>query len=156
MKDLLRRTTPVLVAVLAGVLVFTTMLVTDVSLAHTGIKHRYNLLVMAQDPNQTRTAAGLPMLTLNRQLTKEADHYAQEMCNSGDFRHAKDIMGDRRFGIYGENIGRTAGSPSRFERAFAESPGHYANIVRPEFTHLGVGVCRRGPTWFVVYRFGGS
>ena len=148
------------VAALLGTLLITAALVhvlaTDVSLAHSGQKHRFNLLQMAQDPNQTRTEAGRPMLTLDHQLTIEADHYAQVMCDSGNFRHADDILGNRKYYTYGENIGRTSGSPSDFERAFRNSPGHYRNIVDPRFTHMGVGVCRRGIVWYVAYRFGGA
>ena len=128
---------------------------TDVSLAHNGQPHRYALQTMAQDPNQTRTEAGLPMLAVDRQLTKEADHYADVLCRRGVLEHADDITGNGKYGWYGENIGRTTGSFETFERAFRESPGHYDNIVRPQFTHIGTGVCRRGVVWYVVYRFGG-
>ena len=150
----MRRNVALLCCVLLVGGLFIIVMGNDVSIAHQGQKHRYRLMQMAQDPNQTRTAAGLPMLTLDRQLTKEADHYASVMCRSGVLEHADDIMGNRKFWFYGENIGYS-GEVDWFEDAFAESPGHYANIVEPRFTHYGVGVCRRGPVWYVVYRFGG-
>ena len=37
--------------------------------------------------------------------------------------------------------------------AFIASPGHYANIVDPEFTHIGVGVVWDGSRLFTTHRF---
>lgn len=42
----------------------------------------------------------------------------------------------------GENIAMGTESAKDIVRAWMESEGHRANILQPEFTHLGVGVAR--------------
>ena len=48
----------------------------------------------------------------------------------------------------GENVGY-GGSSGAIMNAFAGSPGHYANIVNGNFTHIGVGtyVDANGTLW---------
>lgn len=137
------------VIVLAG-LVFSQ----SVSYAHNGKTHKFAQMSLAADVNETREAYGLDMLPLNRQLQKEADHYADELCSSGRLVHAEDITGDGRFHYYGENIGRSHRWQALGD-AFENSPGHLANILEERFTSYGVGVCKRGAVWYVVYRFAG-
>ena len=52
----------------------------------------------------------------------------------------------------GENVG-TGPDVGSVMSAFIASPGHYANIIDPEFTHIGVGVVWDGNRMFTTHRF---
>lgn len=52
----------------------------------------------------------------------------------------------------GENVG-TGPDVGSIMNAFVASPGHYANIVDPEFTHIGVGVVWDGNRMYTTHRF---
>lgn len=52
----------------------------------------------------------------------------------------------------GENVG-TGPDVGSIMQAFIASPGHYANIVDPEFTHVGVGVVWDGNRMYTTHRF---
>ena len=52
----------------------------------------------------------------------------------------------------GENVGM-GGSVDGLHAAFVASPGHYANLVDPNFGHVGVGIVMSGKTIFVAEMF---
>jgi len=96
--------------------------------------------------NIERANAGLPPLLPHANLSAAALIRAQEVVTlqahtRPDGRSWNTVLSD--FGIAhsfaGENIAFGFHNPAGIVAAWLESPTHRANILRPEFTHLGVG-----------------
>lgn len=109
--------------------------------------------------NATRAAVGLPALQPDVQLTNLARGWATSMrdgvCGAGNFIcHASPISAGvtHSWAKLGENVGTGPDIGSVMD-AFIASPGHYANIIDPEFTHIGVGVVWDGNRLYTTHRF---
>lgn len=104
--------------------------------------------------NRTRARGGLPPLTVDGELTALARAWAQHQADDGHISHANPISA----GVtadwlkLGENVG-TGGNVQVVMDAFIASPGHYANIMDPEFTKVGVGVVWVGNALYTTHRF---
>lgn len=104
--------------------------------------------------NQTRARGGLPPLAVDAELTSLARGWAQHQADAGHISHANPISA----GVtadwlkLGENVG-TGGNVQVVMDAFIASPGHYANIMDPEFTKVGVGVVWVGNALYTTHRF---
>ncbi len=62
----------------------------------------------------------------------------------------------RRFLAVGENLARSTGPGDPLGAAidaWMQSPAHRENILRPDFTDTGVGVCREGTTYYFTQVF---
>ena len=105
--------------------------------------------------NADRAASGLAPLSLDPSLVAIARWRSADMAALGYFGHAiGGVSGDFVFRVLdeqsvtyrvaGENLARTYApldeSAALVEVALMESPTHRANILLPDFTHLGVGV----------------
>ncbi len=107
--------------------------------------------------NNLRASEGLDALAVSSSLKTYARNWSEEMATSGDFRHS-DLGGyiaTTNWSTLGENIGK-GGSVSAIFNAFVDSEPHYANMVSPNFTHIGVGVFidAEGVMW-TTHVFGG-
>lgn len=109
--------------------------------------------------NQARAARGLPALTVDTQLISLARGWSNKMnggvCGAGNnICHASPISAGvtHTWAKLGENVG-TGPDVNSVMDAFIASPGHYANIVDPEFTHVGIGVVWDGARLYVTQRF---
>lgn len=104
--------------------------------------------------NQVRANAGLPALTVNSQLSNLSRGHAQVMADAGDIFHASPISAGYggAWSKIGENVGVGANVQVLVD-AFVASPGHYANIVDPAFTQVGVGVVWRDSALYTTHRF---
>ncbi|MEW5919437.1 MAG: CAP domain-containing protein [Bacillota bacterium] len=102
--------------------------------------------------NAERTSRGLKALEVHPGLVKLARMKSQDMITNNYFAHQSPTYGSpfdmmRREGITyryaGENL---AGSPTveRAHTALMDSPGHRANILNPNFTHIGIGIVDGG------------
>lgn len=98
--------------------------------------------------NQTRREAGLRPLELHTGLASLAEAHSRDMVEQGFVGHTSPTTGDAparvrsagyRSGLVLENIGRGY-SPTEIHRGLLASPGHRANILNPDVTHVGVGV----------------
>ncbi len=94
-----------------------------------------------EETNKERVSAGLPELVWSDELAEAADIRAEEII--GTFSHIRPdgtkcyALGDR---IHGENIARGPhASGAEFVQHWMDSPGHRENILRKEFTMMGVG-----------------
>ncbi|PSM40662.1 stress protein [Streptomyces dioscori] len=104
--------------------------------------------------NAERAAAGLPPLAEDPLLTRAAQAHSADMVARAFYSHtAPDgsepwdraaAAGSPRRTI-GENIACGQRSPAEVVRGWMDSPGHRANILKPAFTHLGVGFAGGGP-----------
>ncbi|MFO7273659.1 MAG: CAP domain-containing protein [Bacillota bacterium] len=103
--------------------------------------------------NQERAKAGLQPLKADAQLTQLARMKSQDMINKGYFSHNSPTYGSpfdmmKAYGVTyrtaGENI---AGNQSvqAAHTALMNSSGHRANILNPNYTHVGIGIVEGGP-----------
>lgn len=94
-----------------------------------------------EETNKERIAAGLPELVWSDELAEAADIRAEEIIDC--FSHVRPdgtkcyALGEK---IHGENIARGPhASGAEFVQHWMDSPGHKANILRKEFTMIGIG-----------------
>lgn len=97
--------------------------------------------------NETRLAAGMPALERFGQVDAAARAHSQDMVAASYFGHVSPTTGtaaDRvarvgvRTGLILENLGRGY-SAREIHEALLASPGHRANILNPDVTHVGIG-----------------
>ena len=103
--------------------------------------------------NEERAARGLAPLELDPRLVPVARAHSTEMFRQRYFSHTSAATGSPFDRITAAGIGYTragenlayARSVATAHRGLMESPGHRENILRPEFTRIGVGVISAGP-----------
>ncbi|NLH27987.1 MAG: hypothetical protein GX480_06275 [Syntrophomonadaceae bacterium] len=103
--------------------------------------------------NQERQKYGMKPLKVDYQLVKLARMKSQDMVDKNYFSHQSPTYGSpfdmmKNAGVSyrwaGENIAG-AGTVERAHNALMNSEGHRANILNPNFTHIGVGIVMGGP-----------
>ncbi|MCX5563203.1 CAP domain-containing protein [Streptomyces sp. NBC_00038] len=103
--------------------------------------------------NAERTAAGLRPLSVDPLLTNAAQAHSSDMVARAFYSHTSPggsqpwdraaAAGSRRRTI-GENIACGQRSPAEVVLGWMNSPGHRANILKPDFTHIGIGLAGGG------------
>jgi uncharacterized protein YkwD/uncharacterized membrane protein required for colicin V production len=102
--------------------------------------------------NGERTSRGLPPLELDPRLVPIARQHSEEMFRLKYFGHQSPVTGspfDRlaaakiSYSRAGENLAY-AHSVAVAHRGLMDSEGHRENILRPEFTRVGIGVISAG------------
>ncbi|WP_151482929.1 CAP domain-containing protein [Streptomyces albicerus] len=103
--------------------------------------------------NAERAAAGLPPLAGDQLLTSAAQAHSADMVARAFYSHTSPdgsepwhraaAAGSTRRTI-GENIACGQRSAAEVVRGWMDSPGHRANILKPAFTHIGVGFAGGG------------
>ncbi|WP_246238986.1 peptidoglycan-binding protein [Paenibacillus anseongense] len=103
--------------------------------------------------NKERAAVGLAALVADPELTKTARLKSQDMVDNKYFSHDSPTYGSpfdmmEKFGITynaaGENIACNQSVQAAHE-ALMNSPGHKANILSKDYTHIGIGIVAGGP-----------
>ncbi len=103
--------------------------------------------------NEERTAVGLKAVTWDDRLLPVARQHSEEMFRLKYFGHQSPVSGSpferlQAAGITytraGENLAY-AQSVTVAHRGLMQSQGHRDNILRPEFTHMAIGVISAGP-----------
>ncbi len=111
--------------------------------------------------NEERAKNGLNVLQLDTGLIALAKKKSQDMAVNNYFDHVSPTYGTvytmlNSAGISysraGENIAVT-GSIARVHPLFMGSVGHRVNILHSGYTHLGVGIVKRGVTYYVTQIF---
>jgi hypothetical protein len=103
--------------------------------------------------NGLRASKGLPALVVHENLVAKARSWAAGMAAAGKIWHS--VLSDGVTADWkklGENVGM-GGSVDGLHAAFVASPGHYANLVDPNFGHVGIGIVMSGKTIFVAEMF---
>ncbi|WP_258574817.1 CAP domain-containing protein, partial [Streptomyces shenzhenensis] len=113
--------------------------------------------------NRERTRAGLRPLAVDPQLAAAAQAYSTDMAVRDFYSHTSPegtqpwdraaAAGSRRRTI-GENIACGQRSAAEVVDGWMNSPGHRANILRPDFTHIGIGFAgggRAGTYWTQLF-----
>lgn len=99
--------------------------------------------------NRDRAAAGLPALKIDMRLVRAARIKSQDMKDKGYFAHTApdgttpwDLMKAQgvTYKAAGENIAHGQRDAAAAEKAFMNSPGHRANILNKNYTHVGIGI----------------
>jgi uncharacterized protein YkwD len=100
--------------------------------------------------NAARAQEGLAPLQPNEALMRSAQDYAVVMAPGDCFAHdcppfpsQKDRIAQAGYGPWrriGENIAAGDRTAEGVVNGWLQSPGHRANILKPEFTEIGVGV----------------
>lgn len=103
--------------------------------------------------NQQRAKYGLPALKADWQLSRVARYKANDMRDKNYFSHTSPTYGSpftmiKNFGITyrsaGENIAAGQTTPQAVVQSWMNSSGHRANILKQDFTHIGVGYSKGG------------
>ncbi|SEE95347.1 Cysteine-rich secretory protein family protein [Streptomyces sp. 3213] len=105
--------------------------------------------------NAERTRAGLRPLAVDPLLAAAAQAHSADMVARAFYSHTSPdgsqpwdraaAAGSRRRTI-GENIACGQRSPAEVVEGWMNSPGHRANILKPDFTHIGIGFAGGGQT----------
>ncbi|ANB04755.1 stress protein [Streptomyces ambofaciens] len=113
--------------------------------------------------NRERTAAGLPVLAADPRLTTAAQAHSADMVARDFYSHTDPDGGkpwDRAAAAgaarrtVGENIACGQRSPADVVEGWMNSPGHRANILKADFTHIGIGLAgggRAGTYWTQLF-----
>jgi uncharacterized protein YkwD len=111
--------------------------------------------------NHERTSRGLQPLAVDDRLLAAARVHSELMARYGDVGHV--VRGEKTVeirlgetGIHqsrlGENVAMTEDAASAHD-ALMHSPGHRANILKPEYNAVGIGVVRTRDSIFVTQDF---
>lgn len=108
--------------------------------------------------NKERAEAGIKPLAMDEDLIKVARKHSADMLARGYFSHyspegksAYDrLRADKiRFLLVGENLA-LAPTVKIAHAGLMNSPGHRANILRPQFRKVGIGIMDAGPRGIMV------
>lgn len=124
--------------------------------------------VLTQLTNQEREAYDAPELKVNDLLTKAAELKALDMAEKGYFAHTSpegrtpwywlDQVG-YKYSSAGENLAVNFYDSQDVDQAWMNSPTHKANIIKKEYTEIGIGVARgtyQGKSTIFVAQFFGK
>ena len=116
--------------------------------------------------NELRVENGLPALALNSALDSAAGRYAASLAENDWFAHEgpdgstlmsrAEAAGYSGWSYLAENLyrGFYGDAAERIVHAWAESPGHYSNMLGQQITEIGVGCYISGELRWCVQDFG--
>ena len=110
--------------------------------------------------NKERASNGLQSLTSDSQLAKLAQMKAEDMAKNGYFSHTSPTYGSafdmmKTYGVSyktaGENIAKGQKTAEAVMNGWMNSSGHRANILKSDYTKIGVGYAKAsdGTTYWV-------
>lgn len=104
--------------------------------------------------NGARSRSGLAPISFDPTLNSIAQGHAQRMASQGKiFHNGSYPSGAGSYQSYGENVGSSSGNIDDVHRAFMNSATHRANILKPAFNLVGIGVARYAGGVMVVQDF---
>jgi len=109
------------------------------------------------DVNAARGRVGVKPLTANAAMNSVAIKWSQKQAARATMSHNPYYTSQIPAGwsAAGENVAYGY-SPTSVTRAWLDSPGHRANILRSSFTHIGIGVaCSDAGRPYYTQNFGG-
>ena len=110
--------------------------------------------------NKERASNGLQSLASDSQLAKLAQMKAEDMAKNGYFSHTSPTYGSafdmmKKYGVSyktaGENIAKGQKTAQSVMNGWMNSSGHRANILKSDYTKIGVGYAKAsdGTTYWV-------
>lgn len=111
-------------------------------------QHLFNLV------NDLRASKGLAGFSTNDRLFGSARPWTSRMADAGTISHNPNLRNEGPDGWrrLGENVAM-GGSIEAIHNSLIASPAHYANLIEPSFSHIGLGVVRQGNQIFVTQTF---
>ena len=104
---------------------------------------------LVQAVNQTRAAYGLPSLRVDGRLARAASAHSAEMLRGNYFSHGDFASRMAAFRVQGPSLGENLAwgngpyaRPSAIVGEWLASPEHRANLLRPGWTRIGIGLAR--------------
>ena len=107
----------------------------------------------ARKINRARSSRSIAKLRLDPELSKAARVQTRKMIRNRSLFHTRNLGSKvTNWTIVGENVGMTSGGVDSLHRAFMNSSGHRANILRSGYRFMGVGARRSadGRLWVTV------
>ncbi len=98
--------------------------------------------------NGARERHGLHTLKLNKVLSRMATHHSDRMEDRNKLFHTADMtkkLSRWKWNVWGENIAYAA-TVKRVFYLWMHSAEHRANILKPRFRHIGIGLVK-GQKW---------
>ncbi len=91
--------------------------------------------------NETRAALGRPPVRVTEELTRKAQALADQLAITGELAHSSDLAAGvaRPYSLIGENEGYGE-TVEQIHTLLVASPEHFAIMIDPRFTEIGVGV----------------
>ena len=91
--------------------------------------------------NQTRESLGRPHVRVTEELTVKAQALADHLASTGQLEHSADLAAGiaKPFSLLGENEGY-GGSVEQIHSLLVASPTHFAIMIDPRYTEIGVGI----------------
>ncbi|WBW97401.1 CAP domain-containing protein [Oceanirhabdus sp. W0125-5] len=98
--------------------------------------------------NNERQKAGVPVIKLSSEVNNVAQKKAQDMVDKNYFAHNSPTYGSpfemlKKFKVSyraaGENIAKGQRSANEVMNSWMNSPGHRANILSDNYSHIGIG-----------------
>jgi uncharacterized protein YkwD len=105
--------------------------------------------------NQARASRGIADLHLSDRLSKIARAHSADMAAGERVLYHSCLtcrLDSWDWSVAGENVG-TAAVIGRVHRLFLQSPSHRANLLRPSYRTVGVGVVEKGGRLWVTEIF---
>lgn len=98
--------------------------------------------------NAERGQRGLAPLSVAGDLSSVAQAWSQQMASSGTLAHNPNLAGQvAGWRVIGENVGY-GGTEAVVHQALMNSAPHKANILKPEYSQIGLGIATgRGSVW---------
>lgn len=112
--------------------------------------------------NKERAKNGLNPLAIDWQVSRVAQYKSDDMANNNYFSHTSPSYGtpfqmlksfNVKYRTAGENIAKGQKTPEAVMTAWMNSEGHRANILNPNYTHLGVGYTEKSGTTYWTQMF---
>ncbi|MBU0904228.1 MAG: hypothetical protein KKF57_03495, partial [Firmicutes bacterium] len=106
--------------------------------------------------NQERAKEGLKPLATDSALMDSARAKSSDMSNNNYFSHTSPTLGSPfdqmkakgiQYKAAAENIAMGQRTAAEVVKGWMESPGHRANIMNGNFTHIGIGYDAQGHYW---------
>ena len=134
------------VMMLAGVTLFSSMTLSTKAAVSEIPKMSQQEITILKETNQLRQSKGLGLLTTFSTLQSAAKTRSDEQVSLISHTRPDGTQWSSVFaqygiarGIGGENIAINWDTPENAMYGWKNSPGHYANLVAPNYCHLGVG-----------------
>jgi uncharacterized protein YkwD len=102
---------------------------------------------LVREINRVRKAHKLPSLKIDPVLHRAARSHSRDMLKRDYFAHGDFGARMQRFKATGPRLGENLawgsgshGTAARFVQMWLKSPGHRANLLRPGYRRIGVGI----------------
>ena len=107
--------------------------------------------------NRERARHGLRRLRISLYTQRRSRDHSEDMARAGGPYHDDNVPNESPEGTraWGENVGRTTAehAPRRMHAMFMNSPGHRSIVLSARWTHMGIGVVKKGGYTYVTQRF---